>query len=116
MERSPLTGLNAQSKTARCSGRRPALDRLALVDVRDDLLDLVGRVAEAPKRRRDRLVDDLEEALADQLLVLDQRDVRLHAGRVAIHHESDRSSRREHGHLGIPVPELRAQFECGVPG
>ena len=96
--------------------RGRALDRLALVDVLDDLLDLRGGVAKLLQRRRHRLVDDLEEALADQLLVLDQRDVRLDAGRVAIHHESDRAGRRKHGHLGIPVPELRAQFECGVPG
>ncbi len=91
MERVPFIGLKAQSKTERCSGRSSgrALDRLALVDVGDDGIDLFGRVAELAQGRRDGLVDDLEEALADELLVLDQGDVRLDAGGVAIHHEGD---------------------------
>src|SRR5439155_26970383 len=42
-----------------------SLDRLALVDVADDLLDLPRAVAELLQGNRDRLVDDLEEALAD---------------------------------------------------
>ena len=88
-----------------------ALDRLALVDVGDDLLDLGRRVAELAQRRRDRLVDDLEVALADELLVLDERDVGLDAGRIAIHHERDRAGGREHGDLRVAVAVLRAELE-----
>ena len=44
----PLTGLKAQSKTGEVLGLelRGSLDRLALVDVGDDRVDLFGRVAE----------------------------------------------------------------------
>ena len=90
---------------------RGALDRLVLVHVGDDLLHLVGAVAELAQGRRDRLVDDLEEALADQLLVLDERDVGLDAGRVAIHHERDRAGGREHGDLGVAVAVRLAELE-----
>ena len=68
---------------------RRALDGLALGQVVEDLVDLFRAVAELLERRGHGLVDDLEEALADQLLVLDERDVRLNAGRIAIHHEGD---------------------------
>jgi hypothetical protein len=90
---------------------RGALDRLALGQVLEDLLDLSWRVAELLERGRNGLIDDLEEALADELLVLDERDVRLHAGRVAIHHERDRPGRREDGDLGVPVAVLPAELE-----
>ena len=74
-------------------------------------LDLLARVAELLERGRDRLVDDLEEALADQLLVLDERDVRLHAGRIAIHHEGDRPGRGEHGDLRVAIAVLLPELE-----
>ena len=53
-------------------------------------------VAEALQRPRDRLVDDLHGAAADQLLELHQRQVRLDTGGVAVHHEADGAGRREH--------------------
>src|SRR5881628_2096626 len=51
------------------------LDGLLLVDVLDDLLDLARLVAHAPERPGHRVVDDLQDPAADQLLVLDERDV-----------------------------------------
>ena len=90
---------------------RGALDRLVVVDVVEDLRHLLGAVAELAEGRRDRLVDDLQEALADELLVLDEGDVRLDAGRVAIHHEGDRAGRGEDGDLGVPVAVLLAELE-----
>src|SRR3712207_7036125 len=48
-----------------------------------------------PQGVRDGLVDDLEVAAADEALVLDERDVRLNARRVAVHHEGDRARRRQ---------------------
>ena len=89
---------------------RGSFDRLALVDVGDDLLDLGRRVAELPQGGGHGVVDDLEVALADELLVLDERDVRLDAGRVAVHHEGDRAGRREERRLrvavAVPLAEL----------
>ena len=74
---------------------RGALDRLVLVDAGDDLLGLARGVAERAQRVRDALVDDLQVAAADEALVLDERDVRLNAGRVAVHHEGDGAGRRQ---------------------
>ena len=113
-----MTGLNAQSKTGQVLGLEAgrALDRLALVDVRDDRLDLVGRVAELAQGARDGLVDDLEVALADQLLVLDEGDVGLDAGGVAIHHERDRAGGREHADLCVAIAVLATELERLVPG
>ena len=75
------------------------LDRLVLVDVVEDLADLLRAIAELAEGRRDRLVDDLEEALADELLVLDEGDVGLDAGGIAIHEEADRPAV-----IGYPPP------------
>ena len=82
---------------------RRALDGLVLGQVGEDLVDLFRAVAELAQGGRDGLVDDLEEALADELLVLDERDVRLDPGRIAIHHEGDRAGRGEDGDLGVAV-------------
>ena len=94
---------------------RRAFDGLLLVDVLDDVVDLGGGVAEPLERHRDRLVDDLHHAAADQLLVLDQRDVRLDAGGVAVHHEADGAGRREHGGLRVAVAEVLAELHRIVP-
>src|SRR4029079_10860620 len=90
---------------------RGALDRLVLVDVVEDLADLLRAIAELAEGRRDGLVDDLEEALADELLVLDESDVRLDPGRVAIHHEGDRAGGGEDGDLGVAIADLLAESE-----
>ena len=90
---------------------RRTLDRLVLGQVGEDLVDLFRAIAELAQGRRDGLVDDLEEALADELLVLDERDVRLDPGRIAIHHERDRAGRGEDGDLGVPVAVLLAELE-----
>ena len=94
---------------------RRALDRLLLVDVLDDVVDLRRGVAEPLERHRHRLVDDLHHAAADQLLVLDERDVRLDAGGVAVHHEADGAGRRQHGGLRVAVAEVLAELHRIVP-
>ena len=91
------------------------LDGLVLVDVLDDLLDLLRAVAELLQRHRHGLVDDLHQAAADQLLVLDQRDVRLDAGGVAVHHEADGAGRRQHGRLRVAEAVLLAHLDDLVP-
>ena len=90
-------------------------DRLVLVDVVDDGVDLRLAVPELPERHRHGLVDDLHQPAADQLLVLDQRDVGLDARRIAVHHEPDRTGRREHGRLRVPESELLADLDGVVP-
>ncbi len=73
-------------------------------------------IAEHPQRLRHRLVDDLEVAAAGELLELDEGEVRLDAGGVAIHDEADGAGRRHDGRLGVPIAVLLAEFERAVPG
>ena len=80
--------------------RRP-LDRIVLVDKRRYVLDLLIDISELVEGERHGLIDDLEQPASDQLLVLDERDVRFHAGRIAIHHEADGARRRKDGCLRI---------------
>ena len=61
------------------------IDRAGADDVLDDILDLVFFVAQVSKRRRHRLIGDLEVTAAGQLLELDQGEVGLHPGGVAVH-------------------------------
>src|ERR1035437_8454562 len=65
--------------------------------------------------RRDALLYDLEEAFADELLVLDEGDVRLDAGGIAIHHEGDSSGGREQRGLGVAEAVGAAQLQGVVP-
>ncbi len=93
-----------------------AFDGSGGVDVADDGVGLVAGVAEFEQRRRDGVVDDLDHAAANQLLVLHQREVGLDAGGVAVHHEADGAGGREHGDLRVAVSELLAVGESFVPG
>ena len=90
-------------------------DRAGVVDVVDDRFDLGGRVTQAAQRPRHRLVDDLDHAAADELLVLHQRDVRLNARRVAVHHERDRPRWREHRGLCVAKTKCRTKLQCIIP-
>ena len=78
-------------------------DRAVLGQVRLDLLDLRLGVAERLQRQRHRAVDDRHLPAADELLELDEREVGLDAGRVAVHQEGDRAGRREHRRLRVAV-------------
>ena len=74
---------------------RAAVQRAGAAAVADDVLDLLRRVAEPVEGGRDRGVDDLEVAAAGQLLELDQGEVGLDAGGVAIHDQADGAGRRD---------------------
>ncbi len=92
------------------------VDDVALLgDELHDRLDGLPGVAEVLQRPRDRLVDDLHRPTADQLLELDQREVGLDARRVAVHHEADGASGREHRGLRVAVSGLLATLDHGVP-
>ena len=80
---------------------RSAEDRLVLVDVGDDVVDLVGGVAEATQGPRDRLIDDRHRATTDELLQLDEAEVGFDAGRVAVHHQADRAGRGQNRGLRV---------------
>ncbi len=81
-----------------------------------DLGDLAFGVTERTQCIGNSAVDDLEITATGKLLELYQREVRLDAGRVAIHDEADRAGRRDNGGLGVAVAVLFAKLEGLVPG
>ena len=94
---------------------RRADDRLVLVDVGDDVVDLAGGVAQPGQRPRHGLVDDRHGAPADQLLDLDQTQVGLDAGGVAVHQQADGARGRQHGGLRIAHAVLLGDLDRGIP-
>src|ERR1700732_286861 len=92
---------------------RCAFHRSLLVDVRYDFAALLRRISQLHQRLRHGVVHDLDQPAAHQFLVLHQRQVRLDSRGVAIHHEPDRSRRRQHRHLRILVPELFTMLQRG---
>ena len=84
--------------------------------VRHDLGHFAGAVAKGLQRRRNRLVDDLEIAAPGQLLELDQREVRLDPGGVAIHHQTDGAGRGDHRGLRIAEAMHLTQAQRLIPG
>ena len=93
-----------------------AFDGAGGVDVADDGVDFGVGVAELEERGGDGVVDDLDHAAADELLVLDEGEVGLDAGGVAVHHEADGAGGGEDGDLGVAVAVLFAVGEGAVPG
>ena len=94
---------------------RRAFDGAGGVDVADDGVGLLVVVAELEQGGGDGVVDDFNHAAADQLLVLDQGEIGLDAGGVAVHHEADGSGWREHCDLAIAVAVFFAVGEGFVP-
>ena len=95
--------------------RRRAFDRVVLIDVLDNRLDLRLVVTQLGQSQRHRAVDNLQHAAAGKLLVLHQGDVRLDAGRIAIHHEADGAGGGEDRCLGIAIADLLAEGQHLVP-
>ena len=90
-------------------------DRLVLVEVGDDLVDLTRVVAEAAQRPRNRLVDDRHRAAADERLDLHEPEVGLDAGGVAVHHQADRASGSDHAGLAVAHTCLGSEVTRLVP-
>ena len=82
----------------------------------DDFSSLARGIAELFQGGRNRLVDDLEVTTPGQFLELHQREVRLDAGGVAIHHQTDGAGRGNHRGLGVAVAVLFAKRQRLVPG
>ena len=89
--------------------RRPA-DRVG-----DDVGDLLLVVAERAQGLGHGAVDDLEIAAAGELLELDQREVGLDAGGVAIHDEADGAGRRDHRDLRVAIAMRFAEASARRP-
>ena len=91
-------------------GERAMADGVGL-----DLRDIGFAIAEHAKGRGHRAVDDLEVAAAGELLELHQREIRLDAGGVAIHHEADGAGRRHHRGLGVAIAVGLAEARARRP-
>ena len=95
---------NAQSKIERCSSFNPGAPSIvSCSSMYATIASISAGCSRACRAPRHRAVHDLQHSAADELLVLHQRDVRLDAGRVAVHHERDRAGRREHRDLRVLV-------------
>src|SRR4029079_13005589 len=92
------------------AGERAAADGIV-----DDALDRGLVIAERGKTLRHHTVDDLEIAAAGELLEFDQREVRLDAGGIAVHDETDSSGRRDHCRLRVAVAMLPAKLDGALP-
>ncbi len=96
--------------------RRRVLERGVADGIARDRLDVARPVAEGPERLGHGAVDDAEIAAARELLELDDGEIGLDAGGVAIHHEAGSAGRRDHGRLRVAVAVALAQREGDVPG
>ncbi len=92
-----------------------ALDGLLAVHVVSDGFALAFVVTKTLQRLVDRVVDDLDGSAAHQPFVLDERNVGLDAGGVAIHHETDGARGRQHASLGVAEAVLSPQTNRVVP-
>ena len=61
-------------------------------DVFNDRLNRLLGIAEFAEREWNGLINDLEGSAANKFLELDEGEVRLDTGGIAIHHQADRSS------------------------
>ena len=80
-----------------------------------DLLDLGRAVAQFLQCGGHGMVDDLEISAACELFELHQCEIRLDAGRVAIHHQTDGACGGNHGRLGVAIAVLFAKAQRLVP-
>ena len=104
-------GLQGRDVDAGRIGERAVADRIGL-----DLRDLAFAIAERAQRLGHGAVDDLEVAAAGELLEFHQREIRLDAGGVAIHHQANGAGRRHHGGLRVAEAVGLAELERLVPG
>src|SRR6267143_5607871 len=91
------------------------LNRVVILKIAQNLVGLGERVSQSPQGFWNCTVCDLDYSTADQPLVLDEGDVRLDAGRVAVHHERDRPRRRDDGYLRVLETEPLAQRQSLIP-
>ena len=67
---------------------RSAFNSASSIDVADNRIRLIVIVPQLEKRSRHSLINNLNHPSADQLLVLNQRQIRLYTSSVTIHHEA----------------------------
>ena len=85
------------------------------INMRDDEFHFLGCIAEFDERGRNSVVDDLDDAAANQLLVFDESEIGLNAGGVAIHHEPDGAGGRDDGGLRVAITGALAEFVGVAP-
>ncbi len=96
--------------------RRCPDDRLVLVDVGDDGVDLGGLITEFAQRSGHRLIDDGHGPAADQFLGLDESQVRFNPGGITIHEQANSPRGGQNAGLRIANPILVPDLDGAVPG
>ena len=81
-----------------------------------DLGQLSLAIAKRPQAFGHGAVDDFEIAAAGQFLEFHQREIRLDAGGVAIHHQADGAGGGHDRDLRIAIAMRLAEFQGAVPG
>src|SRR5467141_2058811 len=91
------------------------LNRVVILKIAQNLVGVGDRVSQSPQGFWNCTVCDLDYSATHQPLVLDQGDVRLNAGRIAVHHEGDRPRRRDHRYLRVLETEPLAERQSLIP-
>ncbi len=84
-------------------------------DVTENVVDLLGGVAEIHQGRAEGLVGDFEITPAREFLEFDEGKIGLDAGGIAIHQQADGSCRSDDGGLCVAEAVLFAQEQGAVP-
>src|SRR5438105_12440134 len=87
---SPLSRLERTIKNRQMIvlNMRCPIDSAGSVDVRNDRIRLLMRVTKFEQCAGHSVVDDLDHPSTNELLILNQSQIRLNARSIAIHHES----------------------------
>ncbi len=93
-----------------------AVKRCPAFGVINDVANLVFRVIEVAQGHRDGLVDDFEVASSGEFLEFDQRKIRLNAGGVAIHNQTNGARRGQNRGLCVAIPVGFAEAQGIIPG
>src|SRR5580692_5998405 len=80
-----------------------------------DLVDFGLAIAECAQTFGNGAIDDLEITAAGEFLEFDEREIRLDARRVAIHHETDGAGRGDDAHLRVAKAVALAERDRALP-
>ena len=94
--------------------RRP-FNSSSSVNVTDDRISLLMRVSQLEQSRRHSIVNNLNHPPTNELLVLNQSQIRLNPRRVAVHHEAYGACGGQDCDLGIAVAVFFAVGQGFVP-
>ena len=94
---------------------RSTFDCVILVYILNDRLDRFGSITKRFQRKRYCSVHYMKRTTPRQLFEFNQGNVRFDSGRIAIHHETDRSGWGQYGRLSVTIAVFRTNGQYIVP-